>query len=37
MVMSVFIAQGEERSQDKPADLLIHLGKRDTCWFIRDV
>lgn len=25
---SVFIAQGEERSQDTPADLLIGWGKR---------
>ena len=28
MVVSVFIAQGEERSQDTPADLLIGWGKR---------
>ena len=26
--MSVFIAQGEERSHDTPADLLIGWGKR---------
>ena len=28
MVLSVFIARGEERSCDIPADLLIDLGKR---------
>ena len=28
MVMSVFITQGEERSCDTPADLLIGWGKR---------
>ena len=28
VVMSVFIAQGEERSPDTPADLLIGWGKR---------
>lgn len=29
MVMSVFITQGEERSQDTPADVLIGWGKRE--------
>ena len=29
MVVSVFIAQGEERSYDTPADLLIGLENRD--------
>ena len=28
LVMSVFVAQGEQRSQDTPADLLIGWGKR---------
>ena len=35
--MSVFITQGEERSQDIPADLLIGWGKRGLmihCWLV---
>lgn len=35
VVMSAFIAQGEARAQETPADLLIGWGKRGltyTCW-----